>query len=153
MLHKRPEYDMYVIGQNLKRLRVAKKLTVEDVRRYLCLGSVQAVYKYEEGRCFPQADTLLALMELYEATLADVVRDRAHGAGRQRPCRRRQGMASACKDRSYMLAQKARRLQQEQRLLLCRRLFCGMLAQKARRLEQEQRLLLYRRLCRSRVAA
>ena len=42
----RPEYDIQVIGQNLRRLREANHLTVEDVREYLCLGSVQAVYKY-----------------------------------------------------------------------------------------------------------
>lgn len=36
----RPEYDMKLIGKNLKRLREEKKLTVEDVREYLRLGSV-----------------------------------------------------------------------------------------------------------------
>ena len=36
----RPEYDMKVVGQNLKRLRVAKNLSIDDVREYLCLGSV-----------------------------------------------------------------------------------------------------------------
>ena len=48
----RPEYDMKVIGQNLKRLRVAKNLSVDDVREYLCLGSVQAIYKYEKGKIY-----------------------------------------------------------------------------------------------------
>ena len=43
----RPEYDMEVVGKNLKRLRENKELTVEEVREYLRLGSVQAVYKYE----------------------------------------------------------------------------------------------------------
>ena len=70
----RPEYDMKVIGYNLKRLREEKHLSVEDVRQYLCLGSVQAVYKYEKGIGYPQADTLLALMELYEADIYDLTR-------------------------------------------------------------------------------
>ena len=52
----RPEYDMKVIGQNLKRLRESKNLSVDEVREYLCLGSVQAVYKYEKGKSYPQAD-------------------------------------------------------------------------------------------------
>jgi len=69
----RPEYDMKVIGQNLKRLREAKNLTVDQVREYLCLGSVQAVYKYERGKSYPQADTMFALMELYEADLKDII--------------------------------------------------------------------------------
>lgn len=63
----RPEYDKGLIGENLKRMRREKKLTVEDVRDYLCLGSSQAIYKYEEGINYPPVDTLLALMELYEA--------------------------------------------------------------------------------------
>lgn len=71
----RPEYDMKVIGNNLRRLREAKQLSVEDVREYLRLGSVQAVYKYERGKGYPQADTMFALMELYEADLQDIICD------------------------------------------------------------------------------
>lgn len=71
----RPEYDMKLVGHNLRRLRRAKKLSVETVREYLCLGSVQAIYKYEKGKCYPQADTLLALMELYDADIFDITRD------------------------------------------------------------------------------
>lgn len=66
---------MKVIGSNLKCLRESKKLSVEEVRKYLCLGSVQAVYKYERGISYPPADTLLALMELYEADLEDIIGD------------------------------------------------------------------------------
>lgn len=69
----RPEYNPKVIGRNLKRLRLSKSLTVEDVRKYLRLGSVQAVYKYENGQSYPQADALLALMQLYGAEVADLI--------------------------------------------------------------------------------
>lgn len=71
----RTEYDMKVIGRNLRRLREKKRLTVEQVREYLCLGSVQAVYKYEAGAGYPQADTLLALMELYDAGVNEIVKE------------------------------------------------------------------------------
>ena len=70
----RTEYDLKAIGRNLKHLRESRHLTVEQVREYLCLGSVQAVYKYESGTGYPQADTLLALMELYGAGVDDIVR-------------------------------------------------------------------------------
>ena len=62
-MEHRTEYDLKAIGRNLKHLRESRHLTVEQVREYLCLGSVQAVYKYESGTGYPQADTLLALME------------------------------------------------------------------------------------------
>ena len=68
----RRDYDMKIMGENMKRLRLAKGLTVEQVRDYLGFSSVQAVYKYEEGRGMPQADALLALMELYEADTHDI---------------------------------------------------------------------------------
>lgn len=71
----RPEYNMEVIGKNLRRLREARNLTVDEVREYLRLGSVQAVYKYEKGKSYPQADTMFALMELYGATVGDLVYD------------------------------------------------------------------------------
>lgn len=69
----RKEYDLKVVGANLKRLREQKGYSVAEVRDYLQLGSVQAVYKYESGKNYPQADTLLALMELYDASLEDIV--------------------------------------------------------------------------------
>ena len=74
-MNYRPEYDMKVMGRNLRRLREEKNLTVEDVREYLCLGSVQAVYKYETGRGYPQVDTMFALMELYDADMYDITRN------------------------------------------------------------------------------
>ena len=49
----RPEYDMKIIGRNLKRLREGKNLSVDEVRKYLQLGSVQAIYKYENGTNYP----------------------------------------------------------------------------------------------------
>ncbi len=81
-MKQRTEYDPKVIGRNLRRLREKKHLTVEQVREYLCLGSVQAIYKYETGVGYPQADTMLALMELYEAGVNEIVRanEEEHGS-------------------------------------------------------------------------
>ena len=73
-MRKRPKYDMKIIGENLRRLRCEKGLSVEEVREYLCLGSVQAIYKYEQGKGYPQTDTMFALMDLYKASLDDIVR-------------------------------------------------------------------------------
>ena len=64
-MNVRPEYDFKVIGSNLKALRIKKHLTVEQVRRYMQLGSAQAIYKWERGDGLPQADSLIALLELY----------------------------------------------------------------------------------------
>lgn len=72
--HKyRREYDMKIIGENLRRCREKNNLSVIYVRDYLRIGSVQSIYKWEEGLCYPQADNLLALMELYGAKLSDII--------------------------------------------------------------------------------
>lgn len=69
----RREYDMKWIGCNLRSLRKVKKLTVKEVSRYLRQASVQTIYKYEAGKCYPSVDVLLALMQLYEADLYDIL--------------------------------------------------------------------------------
>ncbi len=48
-MNYRKEYDLKLIGHNLRRLREAKGLSVREVSEHLYLGSVQAVYKYERG--------------------------------------------------------------------------------------------------------
>ena len=72
-MRHRPEYDLKVIGDNLKRLRKKNGFSVDDVREYLHMGTVQAIYKYERGAGYPPADTLLALMDLYHADYHDIV--------------------------------------------------------------------------------
>ena len=46
----RPEYDLKVIGENLKRLREEKQLSVKYVKEYLRMGSFKDIYKYESGK-------------------------------------------------------------------------------------------------------
>lgn len=75
----RPEYNPKIIGSNLKRLRIKKGLSVDEVREYLRLGTLQAIYKYESGNGYPQADTLLALMDLYDADYHDIVDEHKEG--------------------------------------------------------------------------
>lgn len=69
----RREYDKKVIGVNLRRCRLKKNLTVEQVKEYLRIGSLQAIYKWEEGKGYPQTDTMFALMELYGIELKDLL--------------------------------------------------------------------------------
>jgi len=41
---------------------------VRQVVEYMGFESTQAVYKWEAGRCYPQADNLLALAKLYNVS-------------------------------------------------------------------------------------
>ena len=69
----RPEYDKELIGKNLRRCRQEKGFSVEQVREYLRIGSIQAIYKWEEGKSYPQTDTMFALMELYEIGIQELL--------------------------------------------------------------------------------
>ncbi len=74
-LKTRREYDPKVVGKNLRRLRKKHGYSVEEIRIYLQYESVQSIYKIERGAGYPYADTLLAIMELYDAGVADLVDD------------------------------------------------------------------------------
>jgi len=73
----RKEYSPLLIGKNLKRLRLAKQLSVSDVQHYLRLGSKQAIYYYESGDRVPPGDNLIALLQLYSATIEDLIDETA----------------------------------------------------------------------------
>ena len=72
-LKVRSDYNAKIIGNNLKRLRLKAGYSVDDIREYLGLGTVQAVYKHERGLSYPAADEMLALMELYGANVSDII--------------------------------------------------------------------------------
>ena len=65
--------DMENFGSRLKMFRLQNHLTVEQVRCHLQLESVQAIYKWEKGKCLPQADRLLWLMQLYGINAEDLL--------------------------------------------------------------------------------
>ena len=64
----RPRYDLTASGEKMKRIRMNKGITVRQVMDYLGLTSMQAIYKWESGNCYPQADNLLALAKLYQVS-------------------------------------------------------------------------------------
>lgn len=65
---KRPYFDIVASGQKMRDIRKARKISVKQVMEYMGFESTQAVYKWETGRCYPQADNLLALAKLYNVS-------------------------------------------------------------------------------------
>lgn len=70
---RRPEYDLLKTGEQIRKLRKERNISVEQIRQYLQFGSAQAIYKWENGRCFPQADNLMALARLFEVNPSDIM--------------------------------------------------------------------------------
>ena len=65
---ERPYFDIVASGQRMRDIRKARKISVRQVMEYMGFESTQAVYKWEAGRCYPQADNLLALARLYNVS-------------------------------------------------------------------------------------
>lgn len=69
----RPLYDLEASGRRMRKIRVSRGLSAKDVRDYMGFSSVQAIYKWESGKCFPQADNLLALAKFYDVSPYDLL--------------------------------------------------------------------------------
>lgn len=70
---KRPEYNLLKTGEQIRILRKERNISVEQMRKYLQFESAQAIYKWENGKCFPQADNLMALAKLFCVNPADIM--------------------------------------------------------------------------------
>lgn len=69
-----PILDQAATGKRIKALRIENGLTVNEVREYLGLESVQSIYKWERGDSLPDYGNLYALRELYHTTVDDILR-------------------------------------------------------------------------------
>ena len=72
-MKERIKFDPQIFADNLKKLRIENGYSISDIRDYLCLGSVQSVYKYESGDSMPTAEGLLTLMDLYGIDVSALV--------------------------------------------------------------------------------
>lgn len=65
---ERPHFDIVASGARMKAIREQRKISVKQVMEYMGFESTQAVYKWEAGKCYPQADNLVALAILYNVS-------------------------------------------------------------------------------------
>ena len=65
---ERPHFDIVASGARMKEIRRRRNISVKQVMEYMGFESTQAVYKWEAGKCYPQADNLVALAILYNVS-------------------------------------------------------------------------------------
>lgn len=65
---ERPHFDIVASGARMRAIRQERKISVKQVMEYMGFESTQAVYKWEAGKCFPQADNLIVLAILYRVS-------------------------------------------------------------------------------------
>ena len=68
-----PVIDMAATGKNIQRLRKARGLSVSDVQRFFGFEAPQAVYKWQKGQSLPSVDNLIALSDLLEVPLDELL--------------------------------------------------------------------------------
>ncbi len=87
-----PVIDLVATGDNIRRLRVERGLSVKDLQHYFGFEEPRAVYKWQNGECLPTVDNLYALGVLLETPMeAILVRRKPHS-----PANKEQQDGSCC---------------------------------------------------------
>ena len=86
-----PVIDLAATGNNIRRLRMARGLTVRDLQSYFGFEEPRAIYKWQKGESLPTVDNLYALGNLFEVPMDQIlvpVKAKLHIVGEQQaePC-------------------------------------------------------------------
>ena len=65
--------DLAATGDNIRRLRMARGLTVRDLQSYFGFAEPRAIYKWQKGETLPTVDNLYALGALFEVPLEQIL--------------------------------------------------------------------------------
>ena len=68
-----PVIDLKKTGENIKRLREARCISVVDLQYFLGLASPQAIYLWQRGVNLPTVDHLYALSRLFKVSMNDIL--------------------------------------------------------------------------------
>lgn len=68
-----PVIDLAATGDNIKRLRIERGLTVRDLQAYFGFEEPQAIYKWQAGKSLPTVDNLFALGRLFALPMDDIL--------------------------------------------------------------------------------
>lgn len=82
-----PTINLVKTGENIRRLRESRGLTVRDVQAYFGFEAPQAIYKWERGKSIPTVDNLLALAYLFDVRIDDIIICRAYFHSMSASCR------------------------------------------------------------------
>lgn len=72
MMHY-PVIDMAATGDNIRRLRMDRGLSVQEMQAFFGFDAPQAVYKWQRGESLPTVDNLYALSKLLGVTMEDIL--------------------------------------------------------------------------------
>ena len=68
-----PVIDLAATGDNIRRLRIERGLTVKDVQSYFGFEEPRAIYKWQSGQALPSVDNLYALGSLLDVPMDQIL--------------------------------------------------------------------------------
>ena len=69
-----PVIDLAATGDNIRRLRLERGLTVREMQSYFGFEEPRAIYKWQKGESLPTVDNLYALGNLFEVPMDTALR-------------------------------------------------------------------------------
>ena len=77
-----PVIDMAATGENIKRLRIERGLTVRDLQQYFGFEEPQAIYKWQRGETLPTVENLAALACILDVAIEEILAVDCRKAGK-----------------------------------------------------------------------
>lgn len=68
-----PVIDLVATGDNIRRLRMERGMTVRDLQNYFGFEEPRAIYKWQKGESLPTVDNLYALGTLFEVPMEQIL--------------------------------------------------------------------------------
>ena len=68
-----PVIDLVATGDNIRRLRLERGMTVRDLQNYFGFEEPRAIYKWQKGESLPTVDNLYALGTLFEVPMEQIL--------------------------------------------------------------------------------
>ena len=81
-----PVIDLAATGENIRRMRLERGLSVRDLQEYFGFEEPRAIYKWQKGETLPSVDNLYALGKLFEVPMDQIlipVTTKVHRFGEQ----------------------------------------------------------------------
>ena len=68
-----PVIDLIATGNNIRRLRMERGLTIRALQSYFGFEEPRAIYKWQKGESLPTVDNLYALGALFEVPMDQIL--------------------------------------------------------------------------------
>ena len=70
---KIPIIDMDATGENIKRIRKSKGISVRELQDVFGFNNPQAIYKWQSGKSVPTVDNIVVLASVLGTTVNDII--------------------------------------------------------------------------------